>query len=213
MYFFSMKFLLAISCLLVFLSCEEVTDNTTGYAPLKRDTNAIPPKELPNPYAATDVSPVDIAYFPPDFPVLKMSEAGTSLPVARVIYSRPHKQGRTIFGNLIKWGEPWRLGANEATELELFRTVTIQGKRVEKGRYILYAVPGEKEWTIILNSNIFSWGLKQDPKKDVQRFKATVAQTPQPIEYFTIVFQKTDGGADLLMSWDNVVARLPFTFQ
>ena len=207
-----MKLLSAILCLALFLSCDDVKEPITPAAPIKLDTNAINPKELPNPYAATDVSPVDITYFPPDYPVLKMSEGTTSLPVARVIYSRPHKQGRTIFGNLIKWGETWRLGANEATELELFRPVTIEGKRVEKGRYILYAVPAEKEWTIILNSNVYSWGLKQDQKKDLHRFKASVAQTPQPIEYFTMVFQKTDTGADLLMSWDQVVARLPLTF-
>lgn len=207
-----MKLLPVIFCLTLFVSCEEVREDPKPAAPSKSDTNAITPKELPNPYAATDVSPVDISYFPADYPVRKMSEATTSLPVARVIYSRPHKQGRTIFGNLIKWGEPWRLGANEATELELFRSVTIEGKKVEKGRYVLYAVPAEKEWTIILNNNIYSWGLKQDQKKDVHRFRATVAKTPQSIEYFTMVFQETATGADLVISWDQVVARLPITF-
>lgn len=212
MYFFSMKLLLALLCLSFFVSCNGDTDQPASPPQVRKDTNTITPKELPNPYAATDVSPVDISYFPPDYPVLKMSEEASALPVARVIYSRPHKQGRTIFGNLIKWGEPWRLGANEATELELFQSVTIEGKRVEKGRYIMYSIPAENEWTIILNSNIYSWGLRHDEKKDVHRFKAAVAKTPQSIEYFTMVFQKTADGADLLMSWDQVIARLPLTF-
>lgn len=208
-----MKILLVLAGL-VFFSCNDVTDQPAAPSSyIKRDTSSSASKEAPNPYATTDISPVDITYFPADYPVKKMAENAAHLPVARIIYSRPHKQGRDIFGNLIKWGEVWRLGANEATELELFQPITIQGKKVAKGRYVLFAIPRESEWTIIFNSNIYSWGLRHDEAKDLYRFVAPATQTAQPIEYFTMVFEKTDSGADMIMTWDKVIVRLPFQFQ
>jgi Protein of unknown function (DUF2911) len=156
---------------------------------------------------------VDISYFPEDYPILRMSGKVSSLPLARVIYSRPHRQGRKIFGTLLKYGEAWRLGANEATEIEFFQQVAIQGKTVKKGRYILYCIPETNKWTIIFNSNLFSWGLKPDPRYDVAKFEASVQPAPSDIEYFTMVFQKTATGADLLMAWDDVTARLPIVFK
>src|SRR5215203_4768715 len=79
------------------------------------------PKDMTNPYAPVDVSPMDLSYLPADYP--KMS--AKKMPVARVMYSRPHKQGRKIFGSLLKFEEAWRLGANEATEIEFFQPVRI----------------------------------------------------------------------------------------
>lgn len=134
-------------------------------------------------------------------------------PVARVIYGRPKKQGRKVFGNLIKYGEPWRLGANEATEIEFFQPVTIQDKKINKGRYVLYAVPGEHSWKIVLNSNIYSWGLKPTPEKDEFQFEVHVQQTNNNIEYFTMVFEKLpQSGTNLLMAWENIELRLPINF-
>jgi len=147
-----------------------------------------------------------------DYPINKMTQPELGPPLARVIYSRPHKQGRTIFGALLKWGEHWRLGANEATELELFQDATIQNKRVSKGRYVLYCIPQPEAWTIVFNTNLYSWGLKQDSTRDVYRFQIPSTKTSAPIESFTMVFQKTKPGADLLMAWDTVAARLPISF-
>lgn len=178
---------------------------------IKRDTVTRPTST--NGLAPVDVSPLDISYFPADYPVAKMSGKTTAGPMARVIYSRPHRQGRKIFGNLLKYGEPWRLGANEATEIEFFTNATIMGKRINKGRYILYCIPEEKQWTIKLNSNIYSWGLKLDQKKDIAEFRVGTEQSPQPLEYFTILFEKTDKGANLVMGWDEVIARLPISFN
>ena len=209
-----MKALLPLSLLLfIFISCEENEKPATTTTPIKVDTNTIVNKPTANPYVAQDLSPVDISYFPADYPVQKMTEISAPLPVARVIYSRPHKQGRKIFGALIKYGDNWRLGANEATELELFRDVTIQGKKVNKGRYILYCKPQENTWTIIFNTNLYSWGLKPEPVKDVYKFEIPVERTQTSVEYFTMVFQPSENGAGLLMAWDDVKAVLPFTFQ
>src|SRR5689334_3785889 len=98
-----------------------------------------------------DKSPMDMSYYPVNYPVLKIQDKITEPLVARVIYSRPQKSGRSIFGGLVKTGEVWRLGANEATELQLFRTVHIGGKKIKPGRYTLYAIVNDNNWTIILN--------------------------------------------------------------
>lgn len=165
-----------------------------------------------NPYAPVDVSPLDISYFPTDYPILRMQGKSDAGPLARVLYSRPHRHGRTIFGNLLQYGQPWRLGANEATEIELFVPVSAGGRRIEKGRYMLYCIPEKDSWTIIFNSNTYSWGLTQDAQKDQQRITVPVTRNNPSVESFTMVFEKTASGADLLMAWDDLVARMPIDF-
>jgi hypothetical protein len=165
---------------------------------------------MANPYVPIDVSPMDMAWLPVDYPKLTVKK---SLPVARIIYSRPHKQGRKIFGNLVKYGERWRLGANEATEMELFIPISIQGKSIPKGKYILYCVPETDKWTIVFNSNLNSWGLNLDPSKDLYRFTIPAQTKNQSVEYFSMVFQPTPNGADLVMAWDNVEARLAIQYN
>jgi hypothetical protein len=207
-----MKFSLAL-CILLLIACNDETENkpvtdTTA----KRDTPIIS-RVNQNPYAAVDLSPMDISYFPVDYPIQKMANKITGPPIMRVIYSRPHKQGRKIFGSLLKYGEPWRLGANEATEIEFFQPVTIQNQKVSRGRFIIYCVPNEKTWTIVLNTNVYSWGLKPDPKQDVYKFEIPVERPQSSIEFFTMVFEKAiDGGASLLITWDDVLVRLPVKF-
>lgn len=171
----------------------------------------IPGKKV-NPYVDVDISPMDMSYYPADYPVQKMSNAIKTPPLARVIYSRPHLQGRKLFQHLLKYGEPWRLGANEATEIDLYTDASILDKKIKAGRYILYCIPQPDNWTIIMNSNIDSWGLHPDSTKDIARFIIPVKQTENPLEYFTMVFEKTDIGAELLMAWGNHEARLPFRF-
>ncbi len=165
-----------------------------------------------NPYATVDVSPMDMSYYPADYPKLKMAGSISSPPLARVIYSRPHLQGRHIFHEVLKYDQPWRLGANEATELDLFSDATIQNKKIKAGRYILYCIPHTDSWTIVINTNIDSWGLEPDTKKDVARFEVPVLKTNNSLEYFTIVFEKKGSTAELLMAWDNAEVRLPMSF-
>ena len=202
--------------LIAFLFLSSCTNEAPTVAPLK-DTvikkDTLPrPAATGNKIAPVDVSPLDIAYFPVDYPVAKMSGKTSGQPLARVIYSRPHRQGRKIFGNLLKFGEPWRLGANEATEIEFFSNATIQGKTVPRGRYIIYCVPEENQWTIRFNSNIYSWGLKQDPKKDLQEFRIASEIVSQSLEHFSMSFEKSGNGANLVMGWDDRLARLPISF-
>jgi hypothetical protein len=192
------------------LACQNNADKPATQTS-RKDTNTNK-TEYVNPYAAVDVSPMDMCYYPGDYPLQKMSDKVSKPPVARVIYSRPHLQGRKMFGNTLKYGQTWRLGANEATEMQLFQDVSIQGKPITAGRYIIYCIPFEDKWTIVFNSNIDSWGLRLNPVKDIARFDVPVTTTQRSLEYFTMIFEKTDEGASLIMAWDNVMAKLPLEF-
>lgn len=199
----------AIAFLLLLGSCDDKGSTNNSSSPAVK---MVKPVADNNPYTVLDVSPMDMTYFPVDYTKLKMANLQEGPPLARVIYSRPHLQGRHLFHEVQKYGEPWRLGANESTELQLFSDAYIQNKKIKAGRYILYCIPQPDQWTIILNKNIDTWGLKQDSTQDFEKFVIPVKTVPASLEYYTMVFQKTETGADLLMAWDNLEARLPFRF-
>ena len=206
--FFTVLFLVLVSCNQKKESNEQkdpAIDSAGKTQNIKQENSA-------NPYAGVDISPMDMSYFPPNFPQKKMTDSLGGPPLARIIYSRPHLQGRKLFQGVLKYGEPWRLGANEATEIELFKDATIQGKKIKAGRYVLYCIPQLTEWNIKLNGNIDSWGLKPDPSKDIASFVIPVTETPYHIEYFTLIFDKKDNGGNIIMTWDNLEARLPIEF-
>lgn len=160
-----------------------------------------------------DKSPMDISYFPVNQPVLRIQDKAMEPLIARVIYSRPFKTGRTIFGGLVDYGKIWRLGANEATEIEFFRHVKIGNKKIHKGRYTMYALVNENSWTIIVNKETDIWGaFKYDVKKDVVRMELPVQNSEQPVEAMTMVFEKAVHGANLIMAWENVRVSLPIIF-
>lgn len=208
--------LLPLFIVFVALACKEKqkTPTVDNAAQQLRDSLAIDSSlaALSTFNNTIDKSPMDMIYFPVDYPKVKMANGTTTPPIARVIYSRPHLAKRHIFHDLLKYEEPWRLGANESTEIDFYKAATIQGKKITPGRYILYCIPHPETWTIVLNSNIDSWGLEQDSKKDVQRFEVPVTTNNPSQEYFTMQFQKAESGANLEMSWDNVAAKLPIQF-
>jgi len=161
-----------------------------------------------------DKSPMDMAYFPDEYPVLKIKDKAKEPPVARVIYSRPQKADRVVFGDLVEYGKVWRLGANEATEIEFYKDVKIDGKRVPKGKYTLYAVVNSDQWTMILNKDTDTWGsFKYDEKKDLLRVNVPAQKVLEPVEAFTIYFDKTASGANLNIAWDTVMASLPIAMK
>jgi hypothetical protein len=204
-----MKYFFGCMLLIGLISCKDTPVKPAASRPrISRDSGGLMRPET-NPYIGVDVSPMDMSYFPADYPKLKVKPL---LPVARVIYSRPHKQGRKIFGALLKYGEPWRLGANETTEIELFKPITIQNTTIGKGRYILYCIPYTDKWTIVFNSNLFSWGLTLDSTKDLHRFTIPITKKNMSVEYFSMIFQPAQGGAELVMAWDDTEARLFFQY-
>ncbi|HEX7846152.1 MAG TPA: DUF2911 domain-containing protein [Chitinophagaceae bacterium] len=165
-----------------------------------------------NSFPPVDKSPMDISYFPVNYPVLKIQDKTTGPLIARVLYSRPMRDRRTIFGGLVEYGKLWRLGANEATEIEFFKPVRINGKRIHKGRYTLYAIANENSWTIIVNKDTDTWGhFKYDIKKDVVRIDVPVQKMSEPLESLAMTFEKTATGMQLVIAWDNIKVAVPIT--
>lgn len=193
-----------------FISCTENETNEEP-KPIRVDTPVVNIQPT-NSFTPVDISPMDMVYFPVDYPVLKMSGKNVPDLVARVIYSRPHREGREIFGGLLKYGEVWRLGANEATEIELFKRITIQGKTIQPGRYVLYCIPNQDKWIIAFNKNVFSWGLSFPVEADIHRFEIPVETLNASTEFFTMFFEPTKKGANLVMTWDQILTRLPLQF-
>jgi len=165
------------------------------------------------PISILDKSPLDVIYFPMEYPKLKMIGSIKTAPVFRIFYSRPQKSGRKIFGGIVKFGERWRLGANEATEINIFEDVTIEGTKVPRGNYILYCIPQPTEWTLILNKDLYSWGLKIDETKDLFKFTVPIVKSPKPIEVFTMETENTNSGANLWIGWDDTRVVLPINIK
>jgi hypothetical protein len=162
---------------------------------------------------AVDKSPMDMIYYPDGYPVLKIRDQAKEPVCARVIYSRPQKSGRTIFGDLVPYGEVWRMGANEATEIEFYKNVMIDGKKIAKGRYTMYAIANENTWTIILNRDTDTWGsFAYKEKMDVARINVPVQQMNEVVEFLSMDFEKTSSGMDLIIAWDNVKVTMPIKF-
>lgn len=160
-----------------------------------------------------DRSPMDMSYYPSNFPILKINKKITESMVARVVYSRPQKAGRAIFGGLVKYGERWRMGANEATEIEFFKNVRLGGKKITRGRYTFYAIVNENSWTIIVNKETDTWGdFAYDIKKDVLRADVNIQKNEPPVESLGMGFEKTTTGFNLVIAWDTVKAIIPFTY-
>lgn len=153
-----------------------------------------------------------MSYYPVNYPLLKIQNKVTEPLVMRVIYSRPQLNGRKIFGGLQDYGEVWRIGANEATEIEFFKDVTINNKKIKKGRYTLYAIPFPGKWTLIVNKDTDTWGsFRYDSSKDMMRMDLPV-QKNEIVEDMTIVFEQTSTGANMNMYWEDVKTVLPVRF-
>lgn len=160
-----------------------------------------------------DKSPLDVSYYPANYPILKIQDKSPEPLVARVIYSRPQKNGRDVFGNLVEYNQIWRLGANEATEIEFYRDVTLGKTKIKKGRYTLYALPKTDSWTVIVNKDTDTWGsFKYDQTKDAARLDVKTEKSTETIETFCIYFEKRTGGMTMVVQWDNVKAAVPFGF-
>ena len=131
----------------------------------------------------------------------------------KVTYCRPHKRNRVIFGELVPYGEVWRTGANEATEITFTQAVTIKGTKLKAGTYTVFTIPEEEQWTLILNNDLGQWGAyNYNKEKDQMRIKIPVESTDVVYEPFTIEFELQDDMVNLIMMWDRTKASLPISF-
>ena len=129
-----------------------------------------------------------------------------------ITYSRPGLKGRDM-SKLAQSGKVWRTGANAATELKVSNPITMGGKELAAGTYSLYSIPGDGEWTVIVNSKL-SWGTQYDESGDVIRFQAKAMKTAASTETFTIEVSDIDANgkdANIELRWGNVSVKAPFT--
>ena len=125
-----------------------------------------------------------------------------------ITYGRPYKKGREVFGKLEPYGKVWRIGADEATTITFKNDGTFGGKPVKAGTYTLFAIPEEKEWTFILNSQLGQWGAYSYDKnkdKDVLQVKAPAKKLDKPVEQLTLSLPKSS----LVMEWDQTQVTVP----
>ena len=118
----------------------------------------------------------------------------------KIVYCQPSARGRKIMGALVPFGEVWRTGANEATTIEFDKPVKLEGKDIPAGKYALFTIPTENEWTIIINKDNKQWGAyKYNDKDDVLRVKVKPVKTDVFVETFTISVVKDQ----VQMKWEN----------
>lgn len=136
-------------------------------------------------------------------------DAGT----VKVCYSRPRKLGRPLLGRLVPYGQPWRLGADEATAIHVPVRASIAGVAVDPGWSTLYAVPDESEWRIVVNGAVRRWGVPIDEAvraADIGSGIVPVATTPPQVELLTLWFDRTGASsADLVARWGGTAVRIP----
>ena len=139
-----------------------------------------------------------------------------------VNYCQPYKKGRVLFGEqeseaLVKYGEVWRTGANEATTINFSQDVKIENRIISASRYTLWTIPGEYNWTIIINAENTPghWGVKfggkanYDQSKDVQRIVVPAEELPREEEQFIIQFEESGSIAFMKLMWGNIIVRIP----
>jgi len=169
-------------------------------------------------FPKVDKSPMDAAYYPPRAALrafLKTDEEKkVNQPKIRVTYSRPKKNGREVFGGLLKFGELWRVGANESTEILFIESATLGNTKIKKGRYTLYAIPDKNDWEIMISSDTDGWGQYSfDPDAStIARIKVPTEKTTETIESLSIVFEKSNERAIMIIGWDNTMVKVPFSF-
>lgn len=120
-------------------------------------------------------------------------------------YSRPSAKGRKVFGDIVPMDKLWRTGANAATKITFDNPVEIGGKKIDTGSYILYTIPGEDNWEVILNKGLKNWGVDgYKESEDIVRFKVPAIKSTTNIETFTMQFANVKAeSCDLQVMWEK----------
>jgi hypothetical protein len=129
-------------------------------------------------------------------------------------YSRPYVKGREVWdanGSLAPFGKVWRTGADEATTITTEGDLMLGSLHVPAGTYALFTIPGESEWTLIVNKTAKQWGaFKYDANEDLGRVKMKAAKQDASTEQFTIELSAAGGSNGVLkMTWEKLSASIP----
>jgi Protein of unknown function (DUF2911) len=124
----------------------------------------------------------------------------------KIVYNQPHKRGREVFGKLVPFGQVWRLGANEATEITITKDVFVGGQLLTTGTYSMFAIPDKEKWTIIFNKELGLWGsYNYNQAKDALRIDVPSSTLPGDLAYeaFTVTIDQKTNKADIVIMWDK----------
>ena len=155
-----------------------------------------------------------ILYINPASPFDTVNFNNSDLEI-NIEYSRPYKKDRLIFGNesegaLVPYGKYWRLGANNASQIEVSRDIDFADKSLSKGKYRIYAIPGNSEWKIRLNSEIGKFGFNEpNYDKDVLEVKLSPQPLLNSLEQFTIEVIDNENGISIQLKWDKTLITIP----
>ena len=148
-----------------------------------------------------DKSPMDVAAFPSDYQ--------NADKLIKITYSRPQLKNRAV-SMLAPNGKVWRTGANEAPELTLYTDMKLGKTTIKAGTYTFYVIPGDKEWTAIVSTDVNVWGSYfYDEAADVARVKVPSSEGDKSLEAFSIAFKEVDSGAHMVMGWGKIRAAVP----
>ncbi|MDF1695637.1 MAG: DUF2911 domain-containing protein [Saprospiraceae bacterium] len=194
-------------------------DEMTAHMTIQWDKTRveIPIKFNPVIFSGADLSPMDMAHYPEKSAYtnyLKGEEVNMK-PKIQVVYSRPFKKDRKVFGELLKTGDIWRVGANQSTEIVFYEDVMVGDLELKKGRYALYAEIKEGSWDMIFSKDLPAWGAaNRDESKDVGRAGVTLSSDPEIVENLSIIFEeKSDKLVHMVIAWDTTRAEMPITFK
>ena len=142
--------------------------------------------------------------------------ASTNITIAgkkiRIDYYAPSMHGREIMGALVPFGEVWCPGANVATGITTEADLRINEVKLPKGTYSLWAIPGEKEWTLIINKQSGQFHLDYDASTDFARTKMNVKKLAAPVETLRFDLRaEGDTRGVIALVWENTEASVPFT--
>ena len=145
----------------------------------------------------------------------------------KVVYGRPYVRNRDIFGTntddktfLVPFGQLWRTGANEATEITTTGALSMAGQMLAAGTYAIFTEPGPDTWTIHISPQLGLDGTGRlgpdgftpnvyDPAQDVLVFTVNSGTLEESVDQFTISFENADSGTHLVLRWEKTEVRIP----
>ncbi len=169
-------------------------------------------------FADIDKSPLDAVYYPARAAFRAFAKTDSAAmamePKVRVLYSRPYKKGREVWGgDLAPYGEPYRLGANETTEITFFAPVKIGDHLVPAGRYSIGAIPNANSWEVFFSLDVDGWGVyAYKPEHNIATISVPTSKVEEVIENFSIsLYEASPGTVHLKMGWDTTVVEVPIS--
>lgn len=162
-------------------------------------------------FPALDPSPMDAAFFPSNSANAEFSGPRVEAKI-KLYYSRPQLNDRPI-SELVPDGKMWRFGANEASEITFYQDVTIGNSKVKAGTYAVFIDAKGKSWDFVLHSKLNTWGnFLMDGSKEIARVAGAMSTNGDSVEALSVIFKEVDGGAHMVVGWENTIAEMPIKF-